>query len=179
MGIGGGTRFRFKLWNEPQATVHVAMSIMVAWGFLKQYPNDSMVTCIQQRFPPLAFTHRYFPWIFSRYYELWMVKDLNSFQTCTEKHCLWTDWQFSHKVWYKVVNHDSSLFAKTKPLVHDPFILNLVNLTCYQINYYFWDLPEKWPPLLVTFSVLFCLCPNFLVFCKHHILLFFIFTKYN
>ena len=34
--------------------------------------------------------------------------------------------------------------------------------------------------LLVTLSVLFCLCPNFFwVCCRHHILLFFIFTKYN
>ena len=83
------------------------------------------------------------PWIFSRYYELWMVKDLNSLQSCTEKHCLWTDWQLSHKVWHKVVNHDPSLLAKTKPLVDAPFLLNLDNLTCYQLNCKLWNLPEQ------------------------------------
>ena len=74
------------------------------------------------------------PWIFSWYYELWMVRDLNYLQSCTEKHCLWTDWQLSHTIWHKVVNHDPSLLTKTKPLVDAPFILNLDNLTCYQLH---------------------------------------------
>ena len=68
------------------------------------------------RFPPT-------PWIFSQYYELWMVKVLNSLQSCTEKNCLWTDCQFSHEVWHKAVNHDPSLLVKTTPLVDALFIL--------------------------------------------------------
>ena len=61
-------------------------------------PEDWMVTHIQQQFPALAFIHQYFPtpWICSQYYELCMGKDLNSVQSCAEKHCLRTDWQFSH-----------------------------------------------------------------------------------
>ena len=98
--------------------------------FLKQYqPEGSMVTHIQQWFPPLAFTHRDFPWLSSWYYELWMVKDLNSLRSCIQKHCLWMEWQLSHKVWHKAENYDPSLLAKTKPLVDAPFILNLDNLT--------------------------------------------------
>ena len=79
---------------------------VVVWRFLTKYPEGSMVTRIQQLFLPLAF---------NRYYELWMVKDLNSLQSCAEKHCLWTDWQFYHNVWHKVVNHDPSLLSKTRP----------------------------------------------------------------
>ena len=43
--------------------------------------EGSMVMRIQQQFLSLAFIHRDFltPWIFSRYYELWMVKDLEFF----------------------------------------------------------------------------------------------------
>ena len=63
-----------------------------------------------------------------------MVKDLNSLQSCAEKHCLWTDWQFSHKVSHKVVIHDPSLHANTTPLVDAPFILSLDNLTCYHLT---------------------------------------------
>ena len=95
------------------------MSIMVAWWFFKQYHLRA-----QWRVPLI-------PWIFSQYYELWMVNNLNS---CAEKHCLWTDWQFSHDIWNKVVNHDPCLLAKIKPLVDAPFILNLDNLTCYQVK---------------------------------------------
>ena len=44
------------------------------------------------------------PWIFSRYYELWMVKDLNYLQSCAEKHCLWTSLtKFGTKWW--TTNH--------------------------------------------------------------------------
>ena len=66
-------------------------------------PEGSMITHIQQWFPPLAFTQRDFLtlWIFSQYYELWMVKD-HHLQSCAKKHCLWTDCKFSHKVWHKV-----------------------------------------------------------------------------
>ena len=112
---------------------YMALSIMVAWRLLKQYRLRSWWSLVfpQQQFPPLAFTTSR---IFSRCYELWMVKDLNSLQSCAEKHCLWTDWPFSHELWHEVVNHDSPLLAKTKPLVDAPFILNLDSLTCYQLN---------------------------------------------
>ena len=122
--------------------VHVAMSIMVAWRFLKQYRLRAQWSrAFSSGFYPwpgsTGPSHQDFhntPWIFPQYYELWMVKDLNSSQSSTEKHCVWTDWQFSHKVWEKVVNHDPSLLAKTKPLVDAPFTLKLDNLTCYQLN---------------------------------------------
>ena len=108
--------------------------------------EGSMVTCIQQQFPRLAFTHWNFPWSlnpFSRHYELWMVKNLNSLQSCADKPCLWTDWQFSHKIWHKVVNHNPSLLVKTKPLEHAAFILNFDDLTCYQLNCLLWNIPEQ------------------------------------
>ena len=116
---------------------HVAMSIMVAcsfsnntaWG-LNGHVHSAAVSTLGLYAPRFPQT----PWIFSRYYELWTVKDLNSLKSCTEKHCLWTDWQFTHEVWHKVVNHNPSLLAKTKPLVDAPFILNRDNLTCYQLN---------------------------------------------
>ena len=123
------------------------------WG-LNGHVHSAAVSALGLYAPRFPLT----PWIFSQYYELWMVKDLNSLQSCAEKHCLWTDWQFSHKVWHKVVNHDPSLLAKTKPLVDAPFILNLDNLTCYQLNVLIVE-PSR-TVLLVTFSVLFCLCPN-------------------
>ena len=43
----------------------------------------------------------------------------------------------------KLINHEPSLLAKTKPLVDAPFILNLDNLTCYQLNCELWNLPEQ------------------------------------
>ena len=97
-------------------------------------------------FLPLAFSTLSFPVtprIFSQYYDLWMVKDLNSLQFFAEKHCLWTDWQLSDEVWHKVVNHDPSVLAKTKPLVDAPLIINLENLTCDQLNCWLWNLPEQ------------------------------------
>ena len=118
-----------KVLPSPCGYVHHG-SMMVS----QTIPSEgSMVTRIQQRFPPLAFTKfPLTPWIFSRYYELWMAKDLNCLQSCTEK--LWTDWQFTYAVWHKMVKHDPSLLTKTKPLVDALFILNLDNLTCYQLN---------------------------------------------
>ena len=74
---------------------HVAMSIMVAWRFLKQYRLRawwSRAFSSGFRPWPLHTEIPLTPWIFSWYYELWMVKDLNSLQSCAEKHCLWTDW---------------------------------------------------------------------------------------
>ena len=74
-------------------------------------PEGLMVTHIQQRFLPLAFIPLN-TWIVSQYFELWKVKDLTSLQSFAKNHCLWTNWQFSHKVWHKVVNHDPSSLAK-------------------------------------------------------------------
>ena len=108
---------------------HDGISNNTAWR-LNGHAHSAAVSALGLYAPRFPLT----PWIFSRYYELWMVKDLNSLQSCAKKHCLWTDWQFSHKVWHKVVNHDPSLLAKTRPLVEAPFILNLDNLTCYQLN---------------------------------------------
>ena len=49
----------------------MAMSIMVAWQFLKQYRlRARMVTRIQQRFPPLAFTHQDFPWLPESFHDI-------------------------------------------------------------------------------------------------------------
>ena len=64
---------------------------MVAWRFLKQYCLRAWWSC--------AFSSGFRPWPLrtkispdsSQYYELWMVKDLNSLHFCIEKHCLWTD----------------------------------------------------------------------------------------
>ena len=79
-------------------------------------PQGSMVTRIQQQFPPLAFTHRD---SLNLFHNLMNCGWWNSLQSCAEKHCLWTDWQFSHEVWHKVMNNNASLLTKTKP-----FILN-------------------------------------------------------
>ena len=49
-----------------------------------------------------------------------------------------------------------SCLQTTKPLVDAPFILELDNLTCYQLI-----MEPSRTVLLVTCSVLFCLCPNF------------------
>ena len=138
------------------------MSIMVAWLFLKQYRLRARWSRIQQRFPPSAFTHQDFPRLPEslRYdiMRLWTV-DVERPKSCTEKHCLWTDWQFSHEVRHKVVSHNPSLLTNTKPLADAPFILNLDNLT-YTVKLRIVE-PSR-TLLLVSFSVLFCLCPNFL-----------------
>ena len=100
-------------------------------------PEGSMVTCIQQQFLPLAFTHQDSPDSLNLFTILWTVDgERPKFFAILRWETLkfWTDWQFSHEVWHKVVNHDPSLLAKTKPLVDAPFILNLDNLTCYQLN---------------------------------------------
>ena len=70
-------------------------------------PEGSMVTHIQQSFSALGIYTPIFPltpWIFSQYYELWMVKDLNYLQSCAEKHCAlnWLDnslRKFGTKCW--------------------------------------------------------------------------------
>ena len=76
---------------------NVAMSIMVAWWFLKQYR-------LRARWSP-TFSSGFRPWPLhteispdsvNLFTILWTVN--NSLQTCAEKHCLWTDWQFCHKV---------------------------------------------------------------------------------
>ena len=110
----------------------VALSIMITWWFSG---NTAWGLDGQLHSAAVSALGLYAP----RFYELWMVKDLNSLQSCTEKHFLWTDWQFSHKVWHKVVNHNTSLLGKTKPLVDSPFILNIDNLTCYHLNGQLWN----------------------------------------
>ena len=107
----------------------VLVKVLTSWyGYVY---HGSMT--VSQTIPPEGShpwpTHQNFPWIFSQYYELWMGKDLHSLQSCAEKHCLWTDWQSSHKV----VNHNPSFLATTKPLVDAVFIRNLDNITCYQL----------------------------------------------
>ena len=96
---------------------HSHMSIMVAWRFLKQYRLKARWSrAFSRGFRPWPLCR--FPltlWIFSQYYKLWSMKDRNSLQSCAEKHCLWNDWQLSHEVWHKAVNHDPSLLAKIKP----------------------------------------------------------------
>ena len=141
-------------------------------------PDGSMVTCLQQRCPPLAFTHRDFPRLPESFHNIMNCGWWNTLIICklVLRNIVFepTDnslTKFGIKWW-------TTSYPCSKPLVEAPFILNLDNLTCYQLNCYLWNLPET--VLLVTFSVLFCLCPNsFWVCCRHHILLFFIFTKYN
>ena len=71
-----------------------------------------MVPSHNMQIMALAFMHQDFPWLpesFQQYYELWMVKVVDG----------WLPKFFA---------------IKTKPLVDAPFILNLDNLTCYQLN---------------------------------------------
>ena len=81
---------------------HVGFSNNTAWG-LDGHGDSAAVSA-------LAFTHQDFPWIFSRYYELWRVKCLNYLQLFAKRHCLWTDWQFSHKVWHKHIFRKCPIF---------------------------------------------------------------------
>ena len=87
------------------------------------------------------------PWIFSLYYEMWMVNDLNYLQSCTEKHCLWTD---SHKSWHKVVNPDPS---KTKAFGGCLYFYTQPHLLPVKLQI----VEPSRTVSLVTFSFLFCL----------------------
>ena len=77
----------------------------------------------------------YAPKSFHRYYKLWMVTDLNYLQSCDEI-------VFVPKLREIIVSLQNGVpqpilamaLQQTKPLVDSPFILNLDNLTCYQLN---------------------------------------------
>lgn len=109
--------------------------------------EGSKVMHIQQWFPVLPFKQ----WDFSSFPESfhnfmhcrWWPKDLNSLQSCVEQCCFWTDWQFSHEIWHKVVSHDPSLLAKTELLVDAPFMPNLDTLSCYQWTWLLWNPPKR------------------------------------
>ena len=70
------------------------------------------------------------------------------------------------------------ILAKAKPLVDDPFTLYLDNFTCYQLIGKKNFVEPSRTVLLVIFSLVLPLSP-FLVCCSCHIVLFFIFKKYN
>ena len=90
-------------------------------------PKGSMVMCIQQR--ALASTHQDFPWLPEYCHEImngeWCNRVLRKIVFELTDNSL--------EVWHKVVNHNSSLLAMTKPLVDGPFI-SLDALTCCQLN---------------------------------------------
>ena len=84
---------------SPSGYVHHGISNNIAWG-LDGHVHSEVVSALGLYAPR-------FPWL-NLFTILWTVDGEmteNYFQSCAEKHCLWTDWQFSHKVWHKVVNH--------------------------------------------------------------------------
>ena len=85
------------------------------------------------------------PWIFSRYYELWIVK-LPKFYAILRLETLSLNCAKLCETIVKVVNQDSSLFVKS--LVHAPFMLNLDNLSAVKLL----KSQPSWTVLLLTFS---------------------------
>ena len=111
-------------------------SIMVAWRFLKQYRLRARWSrAFSSGFHPWPL-HKISPDSLNLFTILWTVDgEKPKLFAILHWETLSLNWlTILSQVWHKVVNHDPSLLAKTKPLVDAPFILNLDNLTCYQLN---------------------------------------------
>ena len=91
----------FKALPCPCGDVHHGS--MTAWG-LDGHAHSAATSALDLYAQRFFLTLAIFSW-----YELRMVKDQISLQCCAEKHCFWTDWQFSLEVWHEVVNHDPSV----------------------------------------------------------------------
>ena len=164
-----------KVLPSPSGYVHHSFLNNTAWE-LDGPTHLAAVAALGLYAPRFSLT----PWIFSWYYELWMVKDLNSLQSYTEKHCLWTDWhslmKFSTKWWTTAHPYLQRRSLWWMLLFYSILITSLAS--SYQVptancgNF-------QNSVTCKLFSLVLPLSQLFLNVLQPHILLFFIFTKYN
>ena len=91
-----------------------------------------------------------------------MLKDQRSLQSYTEKYFFGTCSWFNDWVWEKVVSHNLSMLGKSKPLLDAPFIPNPDNLTCDQLIWILFNLPQYCymhiPETVIYLLFFLCLC---------------------